>query len=489
MTRATSVSLAHLPKFCQRYTRNSTTSAHLLRIVQVLAVAMFSIEAGVSQHNADPKLFPLSFCGNNATYRYLGCKSSDPLTKIDAQLGSSMCAGRQSWRTSAIQGRPVGSAGRPALSAASRHVSPGCGDENDTVSLCSVRTCQSCPDAGAVRTYSVASKRSPTGKRWGVDYVDDQNKRVRKIVANTENEANAYLARVRVALERGTYYDSGRDTLTLGELIEVARTKGTKSAHRDVERLRQVAGLLGEDRLIRTITPAVWEEVRSTLMARGLRAPASRNRVLISLRSTIRRAIRLELLATDPLRHTQHEREDNIRHRTLVGTEEERLWKACCCQTDRTVLALALHTAARCGEMHRARFGDFDLEAMSWHLPRTKNGKPRTLPLTPTVLREVQALRAEADGEQLFTCKTPSALSQRMMRIRDRAGVTDIGLHDLRRSAATRAIVAGVPLTTVLNVLGHSNLKTAHRYLAITAEHTRAFAEAMPADPPIDHDA
>ncbi len=45
-------------------------------------------------------------------------------------------------------------------------------------------------------------------------------------------------------------------------------------------------------------------------------------------------------------------------------------------------------------------------------------------------------------------------------RIRKRAGISDVTLHDLRRTYVTRLIRAGVPVPTVQDLAGHANIET-----------------------------
>lgn len=335
-----------------------------------------------------------------------------------------------------------------------------------------------------MRTYKVSGKK---GLRWGVDYVDDRGRRVRKVVADTRKKAEAYLARVRVDLERGTYHDAGRYSLTVGELVGVAKTKRVRTLDAQLVMLRRLVAMLGADRPVSSLKLQDWEAVRDELERTGAAKPATRNCYLSALHSTIRLALRRGRLGRDPLEHVRPERMDNIRNRTASTDEEARLWAACGKQADRTLLALSLYTAARRGEIHKAQFEHFDLDGATWWLPHTKSGKPRTLPLPEVAITEVRRLRDErrARGcDRLFPGVDVGALGARFRRLRNRAGLENIGLHDLRRTAATRAVVAGVPLPTVMSVLGHSNLASTARYLAITAEHSRPFAEAMPARPP-----
>jgi integrase len=61
-----------------------------------------------------------------------------------------------------------------------------------------------------------------------------------------------------------------------------------------------------------------------------------------------------------------------------------------------------------------------------------------------------------------------------------RAGLPPVRCHDLRHTAATLQLAAGVPLSTISRTLGHSTLAiTADIYAAVTPDLRRESADAM----------
>jgi integrase len=61
-----------------------------------------------------------------------------------------------------------------------------------------------------------------------------------------------------------------------------------------------------------------------------------------------------------------------------------------------------------------------------------------------------------------------------------KGGLPDIRFHDLRHSAASLLIAQGVPLRTVIEVLGHSTITlTANTYAHLFSEAKRDAASAM----------
>ena len=75
----------------------------------------------------------------------------------------------------------------------------------------------------------------------------------------------------------------------------------------------------------------------------------------------------------------------------------------------------------------------------------------------------------------------PHAVSLDVQRLVKAAGLPPIRLHDLRHTAASLALQAGVPLKVVSEQLGHGSLAiTADTYISVLPAVARAAAEASP---------
>ncbi|MDG2257861.1 MAG: tyrosine-type recombinase/integrase [Paracoccaceae bacterium] len=63
--------------------------------------------------------------------------------------------------------------------------------------------------------------------------------------------------------------------------------------------------------------------------------------------------------------------------------------------------------------------------------------------------------------------------------VRARADIVDVRIHDLRHSAASLMLSAGVPLDIVGRVLGHTQAQTTLRYAHLTDEAGKAATDAL----------
>ena len=119
-------------------------------------------------------------------------------------------------------------------------------------------------------------------------------------------------------------------------------------------------------------------------------------------------------------------------------------------------LKLLLVTGQRRGELMAARWEHIDWQAMTWHLPQTKNDKPHTVPLSPlaeSLFRELETLAQDSpwcfpgkDGEHIIEKSVTRAVSrkQECFKVNDKP-IPHWTPHDLRRTAETQMLALGVP--------------------------------------------
>jgi len=149
---------------------------------------------------------------------------------------------------------------------------------------------------------------------------------------------------------------------------------------------------------------------------------------------------------------------------------------------DRMLLTLIYACGLRRDEARMLKTGDIDGPRESLHVRRGKGGKPRVLPLTAERLDQLRAYwRSERIGKPghdspwLFMAARPAEPMSKSLALHvynravRAAGVKRKGgLHVLRHSFATHLLEAGVEITVVQRLLGHTSLATTARYLHVT---------------------
>lgn len=159
------------------------------------------------------------------------------------------------------------------------------------------------------------------------------------------------------------------------------------------------------------------------------------------------------------------------RDRRLQEGEEPKLLEALQAQRNPWVaplVRLALETAMRQGELLTLRWERVDLARRTAYLPETKNGTPRTVPLSPTAPRVLKAMPRDVSG-RVFPL-TQSAVAQAWERAIQRADIEVLRFHDLRHEATSRLFEKGLNLMEVAAITGHKTLQMLKRYTHLRAE-------------------
>ncbi|MET3725883.1 site-specific integrase [Sphingomonas trueperi] len=131
----------------------------------------------------------------------------------------------------------------------------------------------------------------------------------------------------------------------------------------------------------------------------------------------------------------------------------------------------AIETAMRRGEILSLRWRDAFLSQGCVHIPKTKNGRPRTVPLTDEAIDVLKALRPQ--GEYVFPIDI-HALRWAWTTACKRASIEDLRLHDLRHEGVSRLLELGLSPPEVATVSGHLTLSQLMRYTHPDAQRIRA---------------
>ncbi len=157
----------------------------------------------------------------------------------------------------------------------------------------------------------------------------------------------------------------------------------------------------------------------------------------------------------NPLRHVKRPHVYNSRERRLTDREWQRslkVAKGCLNPLMRPLLLLARETAMRRGELLSMEWQHADFDSCTVRLPKTKNGHARLVPLSPRAIAFLAEL--PCDDERVIPMTT-NAVRLAWQRLRARAGLSDIRLHDLRAQAATDKLIDGWSVAEVQVLTGH----------------------------------
>ena len=145
-------------------------------------------------------------------------------------------------------------------------------------------------------------------------------------------------------------------------------------------------------------------------------------------------------------------------------------------------LRLLMLTGCRRNEILTLRWEEVDLEAAELRLRDSKTG-PRVVPLPAAAASVLAALPRVPGNPWVIPGAKPgghlSNLNDHWLRIRARAGLDDVRIHDLRHSFASRALALGESLPTIGRLLGHGQVATTARYAHLARDAVKASASRV----------
>jgi len=120
---------------------------------------------------------------------------------------------------------------------------------------------------------------------------------------------------------------------------------------------------------------------------------------------------------------------------------------------------------------------DLDFGAGEMRLRDSKTGG-RIVPLPPAAVEVLAELPTMDGNPWVFPGKWKGArrvnINDSWDRVRRRAGLKDVRLHDLRHTFASRALALGEGLPMIGKLLGHRKIDTTARYAHLARESIRA---------------
>ncbi len=144
------------------------------------------------------------------------------------------------------------------------------------------------------------------------------------------------------------------------------------------------------------------------------------------------------------------------------------------CQKSRNIylwpaVELAVETAVRQGELLALTWKHVDLKRKLAHLPKTKNGEARSVPLSPRAIAILGALPRAIEGEVVPLQRM--TLFHVFKAAVKRAGVDDFTFHDIRHEALSRLAERGdFSVLEMAAISGHKTLQMLKRYIHLQAE-------------------
>ena len=245
-------------------------------------------------------------------------------------------------------------------------------------------------------------------------------------------------------------------------------------------RLLPAFGSLPLDQITRADVTRWFDEYSRT-------APGGANHALSLLRRILNHAVDCGHLQVNPARGVKPNHRPKLT-RFLSREELRRLHRELdhCAGTlpsreqQADVIRLLLLTGCRKSEIMTLRWQDVDGDTLN--LADAKTGPRRVFLNAPA--RAI--LERQPQFESAYVFPSPFNLGRPLSYnlplwdlVRERAGIEDVRLHDLRHTFASHAVLRGIPLPVVSRLLGHKRPSMTMRYAHVGDRETEAAAERI----------
>lgn len=132
----------------------------------------------------------------------------------------------------------------------------------------------------------------------------------------------------------------------------------------------------------------------------------------------------------------------------------------------RLLIIMALSTGMRKMEMLNLTWQDIDLNAKLIHIEETKNGERRSIPISNSLMEELQK-EEKQDGKIFLNIGRKLQCFRTILK---KCEIENFHFHDLRHTFASWLAMKGVSLYTIKELLGHKSILMTQRYAHLSPD-------------------
>ena len=210
--------------------------------------------------------------------------------------------------------------------------------------------------------------------------------------------------------------------------------------------------------------------------------PTTVNRQLTCLKSIFNKAIAWgKFSGANPVKSIKFYKENNGRLRFLEKDEINKLLDNCNLSI-RPIVAVAVNTGMRKGEIMGLKWRDIDFKRNIVHLANTKNGEKREIPLNETIINTLNIVPKHSESELIFVKDNGQSygdFKKSFFTACIKSGIKSFRFHDLRHTFASQLVMNGVDLNTVRELLGHKSMVMTLRYSHLSPNHKKQAVETL----------
>jgi integrase len=203
------------------------------------------------------------------------------------------------------------------------------------------------------------------------------------------------------------------------------------------------------------------DDLKKTVHERRFKSGSYANRVMAVVSSVYGWAMSMDLADKNPASRIKRFKEKS-RDRFLQPDEVKRFFAALAQEENKEVqdfIMLALLTGARKKYILSMRWDQISFSGMEWRIPSTKNDDPLRIPLVPEA---IEILKSRANNSEFVLAANGKSghlhdPRKGFHRVLNNAGISNMRIHDLRRTLASWQARTGASLLIIGKTLGHKS--------------------------------
>ena len=260
-----------------------------------------------------------------------------------------------------------------------------------------------------------------------------------------------------------------------------------KDNHRSYQRDITISKVLGNffrGMQINAVSSWHIEKYKSKRKADGL-SLSTVNRELTVLKRIFNLGITWDLINENPVTGVKFFRIP-IQKPRVLSEEEFKMFYNSASEHLKPILLVAISTGMRKGEILNLRWKDINFAENYIRVRDSKNYESRDIPISDHLKRALLNLK-EIDSEKdylfCYHDKKPiEYIYKSFGTALKRAGINKCTFHSLRHTFATRAVMAGVDIVTLKELLGHKTIQMTMRYSHPSPEHKKKAVDLVSID-------
>ncbi len=304
--------------------------------------------------------------------------------------------------------------------------------------------------------------------KWCYSFICN-GQRVRKVVGLSKQECEAVACEARNKIKREGF---GLKTPAKNvffedfakEYLNIYAKQNKRSWRRDEVSIMHLNESF-KGKYLAGITPDMIEKYKTA--RRAAVSPATVNLELACLKTIFNKALEWGKIEVNPAGKIKKFKLNNCREKILSGEEARRLIE-CAVPALRPVLAIALKTGMRRGEILALTWPAVNFIKSFILIENSKSGKSRKVPMSPAVREVLKAIPQVSDfifyNPETKTHIKSVTTAFETARGKDKANLPGLRFHDLRHTFATWYMENGGDIVALSKILGHSSIQMTLRY-------------------------